>query len=227
MTDWWTYAPQDFLLFAPATYWRLFALNNAALWPLPLVAPVLAAAGFAAVVAEGRVPVGVARAGWVVLAAGAVLVSEVFLKLRYEPINWAIAAVRPAFLAEAVLLALLGATASGGVAGGVRRGGGLLLGAGAIAYPLVGIVAGRPLAEAEVVGLAPDPTAAAMLGLALLARRPAVAATLAAIPALWLLASAATLLTMGEATGWVPVGAVAVALLAAAASAANRRDGGR
>lgn len=44
MTEWWTYRPEDFLLFSARTYWRLFELHNAALWPLPLAGPPLGAA---------------------------------------------------------------------------------------------------------------------------------------------------------------------------------------
>jgi hypothetical protein len=39
MSEWWTYRPGDFLMFAPRTYWRLFELHNQAagpaLWLLP------------------------------------------------------------------------------------------------------------------------------------------------------------------------------------------------
>ena len=33
MSEWWTYHLSDFLLFAPRTYYRLFELYNAAIWP--------------------------------------------------------------------------------------------------------------------------------------------------------------------------------------------------
>ena len=33
MSEWWTYRPSDFLMFAPRTYWRLFELHNEAWWP--------------------------------------------------------------------------------------------------------------------------------------------------------------------------------------------------
>jgi hypothetical protein len=34
MSEWWTYRPEDFLLFSPRVYWRMFELHNAAFWPL-------------------------------------------------------------------------------------------------------------------------------------------------------------------------------------------------
>ena len=35
MSEWWTYRLDDFLLFSPRVYWRMFELANAALFPLP------------------------------------------------------------------------------------------------------------------------------------------------------------------------------------------------
>ena len=33
MSEWLSYRPSDFLMFAPRTYWRLFELHNGAWWP--------------------------------------------------------------------------------------------------------------------------------------------------------------------------------------------------
>ena len=38
MSDWLSYAPQDFLLFSPRVYYRLIELHNEALWPLQVAA---------------------------------------------------------------------------------------------------------------------------------------------------------------------------------------------
>ena len=37
MSEWWTYRLDDFLLFSPRVYWRMFELHNAAFWPLQLL----------------------------------------------------------------------------------------------------------------------------------------------------------------------------------------------
>ncbi|MGZ8254349.1 MAG: DUF6064 family protein, partial [Burkholderiaceae bacterium] len=42
MSEWWTYRPSDFLMFAPRTYYRLAESYNAELWPAQLVAVVVA-----------------------------------------------------------------------------------------------------------------------------------------------------------------------------------------
>ena len=36
MSEWWTYRPSDFLLFAPRTYYRLIELYNSEVWPLQI-----------------------------------------------------------------------------------------------------------------------------------------------------------------------------------------------
>ena len=38
MPEWWTYRLSDFLMFESKTYYRLFELYNAALWPGQLLA---------------------------------------------------------------------------------------------------------------------------------------------------------------------------------------------
>ena len=37
MSEWWSYRAEDFLLFSPRVYWRMFELHNAAFWPLHLL----------------------------------------------------------------------------------------------------------------------------------------------------------------------------------------------
>ena len=120
--------------------------------------------------------------------------------------HWAIAWVWPAFLVEAAVLVLL-VLPLARPSGGLRRACGTSLLLLAIAYPLVGFAAGRPPGEAEVVGIAPDPTAIATLGLVSLARGRLVALA-APIPILWLVIGTTTLTTMDEATSWVPLAAL-------------------
>lgn len=211
MSEWWSYRPQDFLLFSPRAYWRLFELQNEALWPLHL--PMLAVAA-AILVLVLRRSSSYASAIPPLLAAIWLFVGWSFLWSRYAAINWAIDYVAPLFLLEAALLLIAG-TAWGGLAfdrGGVPRGIGLLLAfLGVVAYPLLPAVFGRAWPEAEIFGLAPDPTAIATLGF-LLAARGRLLGLLFPIPLLWLLFSAATLGTMGETQAWLPLLSVLLAL---------------
>ncbi|MCW5773784.1 MAG: MFS transporter permease, partial [Rhodospirillaceae bacterium] len=41
MSEWWTYSLSSFLLFSPRTFYRLFELHNAAIWPGQVAALVL------------------------------------------------------------------------------------------------------------------------------------------------------------------------------------------
>jgi hypothetical protein len=213
-------------MFAPATYWRLFELHNAAWWPAQ---PVLTVAGLAgrAWIARGghRAP----RAGAAGLALAWAFAATAFVLWRYARINWGATALATLPLAAALVLALLATrTDLHAATGAVRRRTGLLLAAWAlVAHPLLAWMSGRPLAQAEVIGLAPDPTAIATLGLLLgtaasssatrWLRRAAWAAAIG-----WCAISAATLWTMGSARAGVPLAAVAVALLASRRSAGTR-----
>jgi hypothetical protein len=86
-------------------------------------------------------------------------------------------------------------------------------------YPTFAPLVGRAWRQAEVFGVAPDPTVIATIGLLLLAEGPPHWGLLA-VPVLWCLVSGATLLAMGspEASVLLPV-----ALLAVVASTWSRR----
>jgi hypothetical protein len=210
MGAWRTYSLEDFLMFSPRVYWRLFELANEALWPLPVAALLLGAAMLALVLRpapwSGRF-IGIA------LGLVWIWVAWSFLWERYAPINWAIAYVAPVFALQGLML-LFWAPAFGGAGGELRRDVGLGLCAYGLAlHPLVAMVAGRPIQAAEVFAIAPDPTAIATLGLVCMAQSRA-AWPLMIIPLLWCLASALTLYAMGAPDALIPL-AAAVAAVAA------------
>ena len=214
MQQWWTYRPRDFLLFSPRTYWRLFELENQGLWPLQI--PILLL-GAAILVALFRPRTWADRAIAGTLAAAWVFVGLNFVWFRYTPINWAAAYVVPAFLAEALLLFWFGVVRCRirfvtklGVPGAI---GVALYGYALALHPLAATISGRPLAAAELVGIAPDPTAIATLGLLTLAVGQGSGLLLSAIPILWCLASAITLHTMGAWEWWLLAAAVTLACL--------------
>ncbi|MBL8326652.1 MAG: hypothetical protein JNJ89_17000 [Rubrivivax sp.] len=226
--DWLSYRPGDFLMFAPRTYWRLFELHNEAWWPLQVSALLCAAAGSAALLRGcGRLPPGLSRTAVLVLAAAVGFVAWTFVCTLYAPVNWAAEGLAAALAAVALALMVLAASttmAPAGAAGSapttlVRRGAAVLLLAAALAWPAASWWAGGGWLAAEVVGLAPDPTLAAVLA-ALLVARPAGGARLLAraswLAAWWLALaclafSAATLATMGSPQGLLPAAAIAAA----------------
>jgi hypothetical protein len=206
-----SYRPADFLMFAPRIYWRLFEAHNQALWPLPLLLPAAALAGLLWFSRRG----GAAAPRLQGMALGLLwlFVAWAFLWQRYAPINWAAEAFAAAFVLQG--LGLLARAGSGWPppTGTVlrKRAGWGLLGWALLGHPLLALLDGRPWQQAEVFGLAPDPTAIATLGWLLLlgGRR-----LLWVLPLSWCLVSAATLATMGSAQALVPL---AAALLAPAA----------
>ena len=70
MSEWWTYRPSDFLMFAPRTYYRLFELTNAELWPLQIVTLAVGLVMFWLVWrgTYGRVVAAVLAAAWIFVA---------------------------------------------------------------------------------------------------------------------------------------------------------------
>ncbi len=219
MSEWWSYRPSDFLMFSPRIYWRLFESLNAQAWPAqPLIVGV--ALAWAGLGARREIGASAARLALGGVALAWLAAAGLFFAQRYAPINWAAAYATPAFVLQA--LGLLALAALGGVAGHVdttrhRAGLALLLWA-LLVYPLSAGLAGRPWLQAEVFGLAPDPTAIGTLGLLLLLRGDTAAArtglrALWLLPWLWCVTSAATLWTMGSAQGWVPASAAALGAL--------------
>jgi hypothetical protein len=207
MSDWWTYRLSDFLLFSARTYYRLFELYNAEVWPAHLLGLAL---GFALVVVSMQGRAWAARPACAMLAPCWFWVAWAFHLQRYATINWAAPWFAAAFAGEGVLL-----LASVGFGARLRiptaRGLTAYVGLGLLLFalgvqPWLGVLLGRPWLQAEVFGLAPDPTALGTLGLLLLLRpvddtggaglTPAYALVLWPIPVLWCLVSGATLWTM-------------------------------
>ncbi|GHC23295.1 DUF6064 family protein [Aidingimonas halophila] len=213
MSEWWTYRPEDFLLFSPRVYWRLFELHNAAWWPLQIVALL---AGLLLIVVLLTPRPWLVRCLGVVLAASWGFVAWAFLWQRYAPINWAIEYVIPLFALQALLL--LGALSSGWLTFTDRRrlpryiGLALILHA-VILHPLVPLLSGRSWQMAEVFAVAPDPLAIATLGLLVSAHPARWAWPLMVIPLLWCLISWLTLDTMGAPSAWSPLTAACLALV--------------
>lgn len=224
MSDWWRYRPEDFLLFSPRVYWRLFELHNAALWPLHLLTLLIAATIFLLLLRKRP-----GHGRWIafLLAISCILVGWLFLWDRYRTVNWAILYVVPFFALQAAALLVLG-TGLGGLAfdrRGIAGWAGLFIAAiGVIAYPFFTPLFGRPWSGMEVFGIAPDPTMIAMIGF-LLTARGRLLPLLFPIPLLWLLLSGMTLGTMGDPQAWLPLLSVALAMAVILLHATVRRSG--
>jgi hypothetical protein len=220
MPEWWSYSLADFLLFSPRTYYRLIERHNAAVWPAQLIT-----LGLGVLIAgllrgrgrwQGRAVAGILAVLWAWVAGA-------FVWSRYATINWAAAYLAGLFAVEVALLVWAGvirgelsfrwrADATGIVGGGLF----LLCLAG---YPLFAPLGGRGWAQAEVFGIAPDPTVAATLGLLLLVKGgPRWGLQVA--PVLWCLVAGATLVALGSPEAWI---VLSVTLLSVAAATAKGR----
>jgi hypothetical protein len=210
MSEWWTYRPSDFLMFAPDTYWRQFELHNAALWPLPLLVSA-ALLGLAAVMLARAPRHSVAWLRWWLagMALCTAFVGWGFLWQRYASINWAAAwfAMGFAMLAAGLLAMACWPGLRPTPSRWRRQAAMALLVWAALLHPVLPLVAGWPLAQAQWVSAAPDPTVLATLG-ALLAVHAVPRGgrllwhCLVGLGLAWCAISAATLWTMGSAQGW-------------------------
>jgi hypothetical protein len=209
MGDWLSYAPSDFLLFSARTYYRLFELYNRAIWPAQILALLIG------LVILWRLHRTGARQGFVVAAILSVAwlwTAWGYLLEHYDTINWAARYFAVGFSIEALLLIWTGV---------VRRqlsfrldrdwigrtGLGLFLFA-LVGQPLIGPLVGRDWKQAEIFGIAPDPTVLATLGI-LLTVDKRLPWGLTIIPLIWCALSGATLWTMGSPDAWLmPVAAL-------------------
>ncbi len=216
MSEWWTYRLSSFLLFSPRAYHRLFELYNAAIWPMQIGVIVLGLAIPLVVLryapARGRLIPGILAACWLFVAIA-------FHALRYATINFAAVHFAWAFGLEAALLLWFGVGLGrltfewpSDAAG--RAGLAIFLFALAVG-PLVGLLLGRGWREAELFGVAPDPTAVATLGILLCAKGRG-RWLLMIIPVIWCATTGAFLSAMEAPDAWAaPLAAVvAVAMTA-------------
>lgn len=221
MRDWLTYELSDFLLFSERVYWRLFTLENANLWPMPLLAPL---ALLAALALHTRRPAGGLRLLFALLALSWFSVGANFIMQRYAPVNWAMSHAGPVFFLQAIAFAVMAFTgpprrASPRLA---DKAGYALVLAGTLAYPLLALLQGRTLADAEIAGIAPDPTAIVSLGAALLTTGPRHRLAACAVPGLWLAQSALTLYVLNGPAALAPGLALAAGALALIATGQRR-----
>jgi hypothetical protein len=206
MFEWWTYSLQDFLLFSPRTYFRLFELYNAAIWPAQILAIGL---GLAIPFLLRQPTPRNSRLIATLLALAWIVVASAYFYLRYATINWIAPYFAAGFVFQGLLLIWLGLIRGHLTFALADRKSRIGLGLYLLALlimPLLGLIFGRSLLQAELFGLAPDPTAIGTLGLLFASRgRPLIG--LSIIPLAWCAISAATLWTMGSPTAWIMIAA--------------------
>jgi hypothetical protein len=213
MPDWWTYRLSDFLLFSPRAYYRVIERYNEELWPAHLLTLAL---GVLIAVLSLRARMAWPRIVWTTLALLWLWIGWAFLWRRYATINWAVVYLLPLFGLQAMLLLRAGwggKLAGFDITAGARRQIGLALFAGSLVlYPAVASLIGRSWRQAEVFGMAPDPTAVATLGLVLQASNR-VPWWLMIVPVAWCFVSGLTLWAMKSPEAWLPPAAALLSVL--------------
>ena len=190
MSDWWTYSLSDFLLFSARTYYRLFELYNVAIWPAQSVALALGCIVLAIIwrprAGQGRFVAAILTVCWV-------WVAWAFHWRHFASINWAATYFAYAFAIEAILLLVFGVIGDELAfepGSATHRIGFAMVLFAVFLQPLIAPVMGRGWLQAEVFGVAPDPTVVATLGVVLAGGRRA-RWRLGVLPLLWLVLSVA------------------------------------
>ena len=224
MPEWWTYSLSDFLMFSPRTYYRLFELYNAAIWPAQVAALAL---GAAILVALRRGGAWAGRAVAAILVACWLWVAGAYLFLRYDTINWAGSYFAIGFAFEALMVAWTGLIRKQlrfqPGARAISTAGLCIFLFALVVHPLLAPLLGRPWLQAETFGVAPDPTVVATLGILVAARRAHWG--LLIIPVLWCALSGATLWAMQSPEAPLLPAAAVLALLLTASKALARGHG--
>ena len=219
MSDWLTYAPQDFLLFSPRVYYRLIELHNEALWPLQVAA---LACGLLLLFLTLRGGAAASRVVFAILGALWMWIAWSFLWERYATINWVVAYAAPLYAAQGLALIWCGAISErlrlAPVTGLVAGATAVLIATAVIGYPLIAPLMGRPWTAAETFGIFPEPTALATL--AVLACVPRGSALLMIIPLLWCVLASEILWLLRSPDSFVPA---TVALIAVFLAILRRR----
>lgn len=203
MPDWWTYRLSDLLLFSPRTYYRMFELYHAQIWPIHL-----AVLGSLVVILvllrrdeewSGRAIAGVLAVWWVWVAIA-------FHLQRYATINWAARYFAALFAIQGMLLVWYGVV-RGRLRFGISRQPAAYLAAALllvalVVEPIAGRIAGRTWSQVEIFGLTPDPTAIGTLAL-LAMSTPRAPRALVVIPVAWCAIGGSTLWALGSSEAWV------------------------
>ena len=213
MKDWISYRLSDLLLFSPRTYYRMFELYHDDVWPAQLVAAAIAIAMLALLRRNDRwsdaAVAGIAAACWMWVAVA-------FHTRRYAAINPAARYFGALFIAQALILVWIGVLrrrVSFGRTGDAPMWTLPVMLIALLAPPLVGRAAERTWSQVELVGLTPDATALATIGLLLVASPPAPRVLMVA-PLVWCVAAGATLWALGAAEARVMIVGGLVAFLA-------------
>ena len=196
-----TYSLIDFFPFDAESYLSLFRLQNEAWWPLHVFIAIALFVPLAIVAVSWRSEQERMRL-YAVRALQLFLVfawasASWFILIRYSTLNWAAYNLGFVFFGQAILMLLMSVLGAIDVESLPPKERGPTYWAGALfvlfalfGYPAFGLAFGHGWSGIEFVGLAPDPTAIATIGIMLMCRKPYL--WLLAVPAAWSAAAGLT-----------------------------------
>lgn len=194
--QWLSYSLHDLLIFSSESYYRLHELYNLSLWPLQVFIFLLFCLALYLNIKGYRY---YPKAILIGLSLAWLLNGFWFVSQFYVQINPLANTLTYAFYLQAILLMLLAvfASHSGGSPGpsGVRAvaGWSLLMYAGFV-HPVALFLLGRKFAGLEIVGIAPDPTALATLGILIMLKKRIYWLAMI-VPSVWITLSILTYLS--------------------------------
>ena len=207
MSDWLTYHLADLILFSSHTYYRLIELYNIAIWPSQMLA--IVASCFLLILIWRR-PAWHGKALSLILAFSWLWVAWAFHWQRFSTIHWIADYFGMAFVLQAIALIWTGVVKNQLIispANNVTQSTGLgILIVSLFVQPFMTIFTGHSWKQAELFGIAPDPTVTATIALLLLTRIKKHW-WLIIIPFLWCMVSAATLWVLGSITTYIMLAA--------------------
>jgi len=189
-----SYRLSDFILFTQTAYYRQFELYNQAIWPLHILAIIFA---LLILYALWKKPVWAGRLLALLLVVSWLWVASAFLYQRFFQIHVVADWYAFGFVLQAGLITWYGVIRNRFtllVSNRLRiKMASALLFVAFIFYPFIAFITGRSWMQFEMFALAPDPTVLATLAILLFYKVPIV---LYAIPLIWMLLSAMTLIVM-------------------------------
>ena len=203
------------LPFTRTEFLQVFAAYNTSIWPLQLIATILALVAIGLLlwrsVRADRTIALILSCFWLVTGVG-------YHWMFFAAINEAAPFFAALFVVQALLFFVVAITRSRLIFEFTRTRDGwlalLLVIYAAVVYPLIGLLVTQPWPETPLLGVTPCPTTIFTLGFTLLARHP-VRAWLAAIPLLWGLigGSAALLLNVPQDFGLIVASGISIVMV--------------
>ncbi len=199
MSDLFNFSLSDMMLFSSETFVRMITLHNNNLWPLHIVSIVVTLGLLWAVLRSRYVTAMWPRLAYAALAVAWIWVGYAFHLESYAPINWGAKVFAWAFMAQGALLLITALAVDAdklfAASGWPTALGRFLFVFGAIVWPVASMAAANDWEAAHLLGLLPDPTALATLGILFLAKGPGKY-LLGLIPIAWCAISATTYVAM-------------------------------